>query len=556
MVRIQRRSNLTRAAERAPLQAAPISSALQTEVDRLGTRPPRRIVPADTTVTASTPSTALEAARLVEAAPGPSDAPGRTLNKPDEPFTEENPESKGPAFQAQAQQAAPLPPPRPVFRTKLASPEPTDGERAAAPKPKGSAADLPPTRSFAPRLGNRLFGESRNTTAKTDLTPDSVTPDSVTPGGVRRNATRQNEHGTVDTPPTGLPDALPGRKTADKPSIPTEKRTSPGAAAIEGEAVPIRSEKPIPLPGIFQKNARSLSTLSTNDLLPGDTGREALPPTVLPTQEPMAPLAEHTDKAAQTQGYVPSRSNAVMTKKALLEETFHRHPDLPAQSMLLGVGDDHLPVVLDLQDATTGAVVVIGDERDQQIEMLHTAIASLALRNAPRDVQFLVLSCDVPAWQQWVQAREFHRHCLAIESAEAETVSTWILRLADWTEQRRAGVRGGPPIVLVMDTLRFMMRLPEDVRLNFDWMAKEGPLAGIWPIAAISSELGRLLQDRKLLNAFPMRVYGYLQDPNYYTRFTGINAEDARGFGQPGQFAVSLGSDWLRFGVLDSTPSR
>ncbi len=215
---------------------------------------------------------------------------------------------------------------------------------------------------------------------------------------------------------------------------------------------------------------------------------------------------------------------------------------------MLGVGEDGLPILLDLNDPAPGSVVVIGDERDAQLNMLRMAITSLVTRSTPRAMQILIISYDPQSWQNWVGEHGYGRYCLGIEGAEdLETLRTWILRLADWTEQRRTGERGGPPVLVILDTLKFLTRLSYDVRLNYEWMAKEGPPAQIWQLAAISSELALMLNGRRMLRSFKTRILGYTDKPALYVQLANQSEAEAPQFGQPGQFAVHLGGDWLRF---------
>ncbi len=224
-----------------------------------------------------------------------------------------------------------------------------------------------------------------------------------------------------------------------------------------------------------------------------------------------------------------------------------QNPGLPAQAAVLGVCEDGLPVLLDLNDPTPGALVVIGDEREAQLEILRTAISSIAARNSPRSVQFIVFSCEPGAWQAWVREKGFDRHCLAIESGDGEMVRDWIVRLADWTEQRRLGQANGPSLLLVMDTLNFLPALNYDIRLNFEWMAKEGPQAHIWPLAVVSMDLARALSIRRMLRAFQTSVIGYADQKDDYVALAGLNQQDVQNFGRQGEFMVKAGDAWLRF---------
>lgn len=218
---------------------------------------------------------------------------------------------------------------------------------------------------------------------------------------------------------------------------------------------------------------------------------------------------------------------------------------------MLGVGDDGFPVLLDLNDPNPGALVVIGDERQAQLDMLRSAVASIVKRNNARSVQILVISCEPKVWQQWISANGYDRYFIGVEGVEdLDMLSEWTIRLGDWTEQRRLGERSGPPVILVLDTLSFLTRLEFDIRQNFEWMAKEGPAAQIWPLAAISTDLALSLNSRRLLRSFRTRVLGFSDDSSFYEKLNGMSEQEAREFGEPGVFAVQLGENWLRFRLL------
>jgi hypothetical protein len=234
-----------------------------------------------------------------------------------------------------------------------------------------------------------------------------------------------------------------------------------------------------------------------------------------------------------------------------LSELFATHPDLPAQNAILGVCEDQLPMLLDLHDPSPGSVLVVGDERQQQLDLLRMVVMSVVLRNSPRGVQFIVFSHLPDAWWDWVEEQGFDRYCLGVLGVDTPEAMDWIQQLTDWTEQRRTGQRTGPPVILLLDTLNFIPKLALDLRLNFELLVQEGPQARIWPIAAISTALANSLA--RQVNIFQTLVYGYTEETSFYIKKAGLKEAEAKGFGQPGEFAVKIGSDegefWLKFRV-------
>lgn len=243
----------------------------------------------------------------------------------------------------------------------------------------------------------------------------------------------------------------------------------------------------------------------------------------------------------------PARDEKPQVVVPSLDQVLQQNPNLPTQAAVLGVCEDGLPVLLDMDDPTPGALVVIGDEREAQLEVLRTAIASLVKRSSPRSVQFLVFSCEPETWQDWISAQGYDRYSLGVERAESESIRDWVIRLADWTEQRRLGQSSGPSVLLVMDTLSFLTTLDYDIRLNFEWMAKEGPQAHVWPLAVVSTDLAKTLRGRRLLRAFQTQVLGYAHNTEDYVPLAGLDPKEAGAFRARGEFAVKAGENWLRF---------
>ena len=223
-----------------------------------------------------------------------------------------------------------------------------------------------------------------------------------------------------------------------------------------------------------------------------------------------------------------------------------QYNNLPSQAVILGICDDGLPLALDLSDSAPGAVLAIGDVREEQIGLLRTAVASVCSRNSPRGAQFLVFSHQPESWQTWITQNGFNRHCIAIENAQEDFLRERILQLVDWAEQRRLGQRVGPPVLLVIDTLVFLPRLEYEIRFNLDWLIKEGPQVKIWTIATISTELASSLGDR-MLRSFQSRILGCTKEPGIYSRLVGLDEAQAGWLTQPGSFTVQVGGNWLKF---------
>jgi hypothetical protein len=223
-----------------------------------------------------------------------------------------------------------------------------------------------------------------------------------------------------------------------------------------------------------------------------------------------------------------------------LREVLTKSAGIPAHTVILGVVEDGLPVLLDLHDPTPGSLLIVGDERQQELDLLRSALASVILRNSARGVQFIVFSHLPEAWRQWVGELGWDRYCLDVVGADTPSAQEWIDLLSGWSIERQANLRSGPPVIILFDTLSFMTRLAAETREKLDDLIQTGPRGQFWPVAAVSTALANSLG--RQLDVFKTRIVGFSEDAGVYSRLAGVDQAGAKGFGQSGQFVVRVGS--------------
>ncbi len=321
-----------------------------------------------------------------------------------------------------------------------------------------------------------------------------------------------------------------------KPKQPPARRRSSSPQYQTPVQCPINN--PVERPPVVLSSADSAPNLPQEHPL-ADSAQRPLAASV-PVSSLPAAAAEHVVKPRFVAAPRPTISLSLLLADC---------QDLPQQTAILGICDDGLPMLLDLKDPSPGSLLVVGDERQQQLDLLRTAVSSVVLRNSPRGVQFIVFSHLPDAWQDWVSGQGFDRYCMGVVGVDTPAAREWILRLTEWAEQRRMGERSGPPVLILLDTLNFIPKLSYDLRMKFELLVKEGPQEGVWPVAAISIALANSLA--RQVNIFQTLIFGYSEDPTFYTRVGGVEEGMAKNFGEPGVFAVKVGAeeneDWLKF---------
>lgn len=441
----------------------------------------------------------------------------------------------------------------PSWKVKKAAPTATQpqGKR----QPQGNPQNKPqPT--FLPNSGSRFPVPVKTAKNGKWNGGHSAPAASEDRGSPNASPPQPNRRGSANPPVQGKPTPAgqqPRNPSAHQPGGPNTaqpRNQSPAPKAGDAKPVEPTSRPASPPQSASRQNMErlfreSLELFSAKEAEQPVTETKPEPPPKRADDPPRSPVPAVPHEPAPA---APSRPVSQTDLLPAVQSVFERFANLPRQSALLGTSDDGLPVLLDLEEPAPGSILVMGDEREAQIALLQTIIASAALRNTIRSLQIVIISHQPEFWSNWTSANGFSRHCLAILSATEENTTDWILQLADWTEQRRLGQRSGPAVLLLMDTLSFLQKITYDIRLNFDWMVKEGPPAKIWPVAAISFDLVESLGPR-MLRAFNSQVIGFVRDPQKAARLAELTVEEAGRFTTRGRFAIQTGEQWLSFSL-------
>ena len=186
-----------------------------------------------------------------------------------------------------------------------------------------------------------------------------------------------------------------------------------------------------------------------------------------------------------------------------LREIMRRISNLPADTAVLGLGEDGLPLLFDLRDPRPGSILILGDKFSGKTKLLQTIALSLILRNQAEQVQFAVLCGKPEQWQHMAHANPKYFRCL--HSNFERSAATTIPEMCDLVEARQHGEAIDHSFVhhRWMDTVPHM---DFGIRMNFEWLLKEGPAMRVWPIAALDSESA--MQQLRWVNCFRTRLIG------------------------------------------------
>jgi len=210
---------------------------------------------------------------------------------------------------------------------------------------------------------------------------------------------------------------------------------------------------------------------------------------------------------------------------------------LPGGSLLLGMAEDGLPVLLDLYDPAPGPLLVAGDGGSGKTAFLHSLARAAGLQD-PGDIQFGVLT---PFPEQWT-ALESLPHCLGVWPAYHPSARLFLSQLVSWAEALPATRQA---ILLFFDGFDLVSGSQFPSQHDLRWLLLYGPERHIWPVVTINP--ARLVRLQAWLDYFHTRVLGQVKNM-HNARLLLDDPQTALAGLLPGtQFGLSQPNSWIKF---------
>jgi hypothetical protein len=230
-------------------------------------------------------------------------------------------------------------------------------------------------------------------------------------------------------------------------------------------------------------------------------------------------------------------------RRLTVRQMLAKYTGVPAQTAMLGVCDDGLPVLLDLTDDHPGPILVTADDACGKTELMQTILNTAITSNSPYEVKYSVIASNPDEWSIYNNPSN-SSHCMSFQGYFESGAGETIMRLAEIAEQRRVGKEEGAAILLMIDDLRFMPKADFDVRINFEWLLKNGPSQQIWPVVSLPTQSA--MEMSRMVTYFRTRLIGHMpaSTNTRLSLYSGLDTECL----EPGkQFAVRVQDQWLNF---------
>jgi hypothetical protein len=210
---------------------------------------------------------------------------------------------------------------------------------------------------------------------------------------------------------------------------------------------------------------------------------------------------------------------------------------LPGGSLLLGMAEDGLPILLDLYDPAPGPLLLAGDGGSGKTAFLQSLAHASGLQD-PGDIQFGVLT---PFPEEWT-AQEPHSHCLGIWPAYHPSAQSFLSQLVSWA-QVLPGTRQA--VLLLFDGFDLMTGSDFQSQHDLRWLLMYGPEHHVWPVISVNP--ARLARLQAWLAYFRTRVVGQVKHA-HNARMLVNDPDICLADLLPGkQFGLSQSGGWLQF---------
>jgi S-DNA-T family DNA segregation ATPase FtsK/SpoIIIE len=200
----------------------------------------------------------------------------------------------------------------------------------------------------------------------------------------------------------------------------------------------------------------------------------------------------------------PKHVNFLLLSSELSRDAQLRDALITPGTVLLGTATDGVPLMLRLASPDVANVLVSGSKGSGKTELIRTMLASLALYQKPRDIQFLIIAADAASYEFLIRTP----HLLGEIATTPELALQHLRWLESELERREQESVTRPRLVVAVDDLaEFIPRGGRDFQVHLTRLAARGRRAGISVILctrqANASDVTAALRAN-----FPLRILG------------------------------------------------
>jgi len=243
-----------------------------------------------------------------------------------------------------------------------------------------------------------------------------------------------------------------------------------------------------------------------------------------------------------------SKNNNLAKHRPSLEEVLKQQRHLPSFSLLLGLCDDELPLVLDLTDPSHGAFLIASDNGFENTAFMHSLLTAAFKANHESQVSLHLISPHAD------DLLYFHRQPSLKISYEPYRPEIEIVleEMVNLVAARRRSKQITPVHLFAIDGLDLLWQaLGPQARLRLDWLIEHGPDCGLRVFASIESTyISKSIQST--ISHFPSRILGRISQPNLARYLSGLSRSYLSDLKPGAQYFVRTSGHSFKIWMLQS----
>ncbi len=211
---------------------------------------------------------------------------------------------------------------------------------------------------------------------------------------------------------------------------------------------------------------------------------------------------------------------------------------LPHEALFLGIAEDGLPVLLNLNNPIPGPILIAGDQASGKTALLQIIAKAAELLHSPSEIQYGIIT-QYP--EEWTGFQENQINA-GIFKAEQENTRELLQSLFHWAHSNKDDERS---MLLLIDDLGSIKNIDPQTEQNLRWLLLRGPSRHVWPIVTVNAHNSRNME--AWLTFFRTRLFGRIQDTQDSNFIAGYSSETLNDLKAGSQFSMREGKKWLKF---------
>ncbi len=213
---------------------------------------------------------------------------------------------------------------------------------------------------------------------------------------------------------------------------------------------------------------------------------------------------------------------------------------LPAEALFLGVAEDGLPVLLNVEDSVPGPILISGDEGSGKTNFLKSIAAGVQLTHTDKEIQYGVITSHPEEWNRLPQSS----NCVDIFPAYKTDAENFINSVSSWAHANR---RDSQAVLLLIDDLTVIAKMDFEARQSLRWLLLRGPSRRVWPIVTLNPNY--LGQIHPWDEFFHTRIFGKIDNQELARTMTESENTQLSTLNAGTQFTIREDDQWLKFWI-------